>query len=809
MPGYACRTINEFDGHLSWLLTKKYDIYFCLSRQAERGKPDRRGNPMADRHAKNALALKAIWLDIDVKPDDGYATMNEAEDALAKFVADAKMPVASAIVCSGSGLHVYWISDTPFSVAEWQLYADGLKTLAMHHGLKCDYGLTIDSARVLRVPGTYNHKTNPPKPVVLKPLGASHNFATALAHVAAVIPVTLTVNSEQVMALDLSKFQGKKPSPLFAHLDARNDNLAEGIYTQDDTPLDYSGVFIGCPHFRHTFETHGAENGQGLWMLDVLASTFFDDGYRIAHTLSKGYETYAGDETDRMWDRKKRERGELGLGWPGCSAFENEGCKLCATCAHRGKIKSPLNLAAPVSPPTADDQEPPPAAPTLAAWNVNDLRVSFSNIPHRRWLYGTYLIRGEITVLAAPGGVGKTALATGVAIEIATDTVLLGEKIYRAQPLKVLFINGEDGASEIHRRVLAFCLAHAHKLGGQNLDRLYVAGADDPRVQRLSFLKTTDRNFSMLDQSGFQVLESALETLQPDLLVLDPLVAFCGGGNMNDNAVMAQVIRELKRLATKRDCAVLVVHHTRKGADDGNAEGISGASATVNLARRALMPVPMTEDEAKKLGVLPSERFRYFKLVDAKSNLAPRSADSPWYRLNSVELPNPEPPVYPYGDNVQAVQRVNLLVSQAAPATTDNQKIWDAIIDLVDRGKMIDGKSYPYSPSLAGAHNTRSLLDDAMAAVASATAPRQWPAGDLKAVTERAITKLRECGVLVEEEMPSTGRFRRGRALRFDRSRIPDIGRDWTDDGAASDEDDPPDPENDDGGQLVNSRSID
>ena len=453
----------------------------------------------------------------------------------------------------------------------------------------------------------------------------------------------------------------------------------------------------------------------------------------------------------------------------------------------------------------------PPLAPSssVPAWSAADLRVSPANIPHRRWQYGTYLIRGEITVLAAPGGVGKTALATGVAIEIATDTVLLGEKIYRAQPLKVLFINGEDGASEIHRRVLAFCLAHAHKLGGQNLDRLYVAGADDPRVQRLSFLKTTDRNFSMLDQSGFQVLEFALETLQPDLLVLDPLVAFCGGGNMNDNAVMAQVIRELKRLATKRDCAVLVVHHTRKGADDGNAEGISGASATVNLARRALMPVPMTEDEAKKLGVLPSERFRYFKLVDAKSNLAPRSADSPWYRLNSVELPNPEPPVYPYGDNVQAVQRVNLLVSQAAPATTDNQKIWDAIIDLVDRGKMIDGKSYPYSPSLAGAHNTRSLLDDAMAAVASATAPRQWPAGDLKAVTERAITKLRECGVLVEEEMPSTGRFRRGRALRFDRSRIPDIGRDWTDDGAASDEIDPPDPENDDGGQLVNSRSID
>ena len=86
----------------------------------------------------------------------------------------------------------------------------------------------------------------------------------------------------------------------------------------------------------------------------------------------------------------------------------------------------------------------------------------------------------------------------------------------------------------------------------------------------------------------------------------------------------------------------------------------------VNLARRALM---VTDDgeEATKDGVLPSERWRYFKLVDAKSNLAPRSADSPWYLLRSVELPNAEPPVYRYGDSVQAVQRVNLPLLTAHP----------------------------------------------------------------------------------------------------------------------------------------------
>ena len=242
-----------------------------------------------------------------------------------------------------------------------------------------------------------------------------------------------------------------------------------------------------------------------------------------------------------------------------------------------------------------------PSVPALppVTWSPAELHVSFSDIPHRRWLYGTYLIRGEITVLAAPGGAGKTALATGMAVEIATGVALLDENIF-GDDLKVLFINGEDGGTEIRRRIWALCLAHAHKISGEKLDRLCVAGADDPRVQKLSFLRTTNSTNSMLDMSGFQILESALDALRPDVLILDPLVAFCGGGNMNDNSVMSQVMRELKRLATKFDCAILIVHHTRKGraANDepaGEAERISGAAAIVNLARRALMPVTMTE----------------------------------------------------------------------------------------------------------------------------------------------------------------------------------------------------------------------
>ena len=164
------------------------DIYFCLSQQAKTLPPKKPGgDERAARHADDALALKAIWLDIDVKPDKpekAYVSKSQVLSALHKFCTDAGLPPATAGVYSGGGLHAYWISDRPLTVAEWQPFAEGLKALAIAHGLKCDYGLTTDCARVLRVPGTFNYKTTPPKGVRLAwLLPTDYDFAAALAHI--------------------------------------------------------------------------------------------------------------------------------------------------------------------------------------------------------------------------------------------------------------------------------------------------------------------------------------------------------------------------------------------------------------------------------------------------------------------------------------------------------------------------------------------------------------------------------------------------------------------------------------------------
>jgi AAA domain/RepB DNA-primase from phage plasmid/Primase C terminal 2 (PriCT-2) len=409
----------------------------------------------------------------------------------------------------------------------------------------------------------------------------------------------------------------------------------------------------------------------------------------------------------------------------------------------------------------------PAGAADAKSLTVN-LNVSFKSIPHRRWLYGVDLVRGEITLLAAPGGVGKSSLAIGMSTSAAIGRRLLDEKIW-SEGLKVFYVNAEDSGIEMRRRIWAFCLNHG--VAEQELGRLLVAGADDWRVQKLSFLRT-DKGASVLDDNGIAFLESLLEQLKPDAVVLDPLVALCGGGNLNDNAAMALVMRALKRLATKFDCAFLILHHTRKGGDLSSAEAIGGASAIVNLSRRALMAVPMTVEEAPRLGLLPSERSAYFKITASKSNLAPRSDDGAWYKLCSITLPNSEPPTYPSGDGVQAVKRVSLPLVMNAAESADQQKILRAILDVVGRGKVVGGEIVPYSPTVTGAKNERALIDDAMAAVQAATAPRTWLDADLRAATTRAIASLKSAGALVEEEIKG-GRFRRGRGLKVARPQRP------------------------------------
>lgn len=336
------------------------DIYYCTSIQSTTETvtmKDGRSFAVASRHADTAIAIKALFLDVDIKdPPKGYANLSEALDAINKFCADAKLPGPSAFVLSGGGVHVYWISSRALTVAEWRPFAEGLKAEAMRLGLRADYGVTADPARILRVPGTFNHKIAGQKRAVkILGLGCDYDFATDLSGLAVVGTPRVTATVTKTAPFDLSAFQGQKMHPLVAPmLASATDKLSDGIKLYNDLPLDPTNVFKECPHFRDSIAHGGKGQSQGLWMLTVLASTWFENGRDFAHAMSDQYPSYTEDETDAMFDRKVTDRSKQNLGWPACRSFENEGCKQCASCQYRPLGKSPLNLAEHVKPPQPD-----------------------------------------------------------------------------------------------------------------------------------------------------------------------------------------------------------------------------------------------------------------------------------------------------------------------------------------------------------------------------------------------------------------------------------------------------------------------
>jgi hypothetical protein len=352
--GSPTRNVDKFLEQVRWYMgwSVPPDVYMCMSRQAN-VKAHKDGRNRAAKSREGALALKAIFLDIDCykAPPAGYLTVEEAVDALDKFTSSIGIPPPTALVSSGGGLHAYWISDRPLTVEEWSQYAEGLKNAAQANGLFCDLGVTADAARVLRVPGTFNYKKDQPRRVAILRLSPHDlDFATALA------PLQ-TVSAPRVHAGPTSWLLAERPDPAFGAVSS--ERLSLGIDKYDETPLPIGGLFAsgGCPHFQDAFTTRGAGYSQGLWNLDVLACTFLEDGNELAHLVSKGHAGYNRDDTEALWERKLAERKSRGLGWPSCKAIQSVGCQQCAGCPHLAAGKSPLSLAGIQSPAVA----PPPA----------------------------------------------------------------------------------------------------------------------------------------------------------------------------------------------------------------------------------------------------------------------------------------------------------------------------------------------------------------------------------------------------------------------------------------------------------------
>jgi hypothetical protein len=274
-----------------------------------------------------------------------------------------------------------------------------------------------------------------------------------------------------------------------------------------------------------------------------------------------------------------------------------------------------------------------------------------SKIPPREWLMGTTAICGYITLLVAPGGVGKSTLAVMMCLAVATGRQLLGEQVFQRAP--VWLLNLEDSREEMERR-LAAAMMH-HNITPEEIEgRLFLhSGRDRPvtMATAASHRGAADGWISYPDKDAI-----AAEVRQHGirLMVVDPFIN-SHELDENNNPQMNAAMRAWAEVASETNCAIMLVHHTRKtSTGPGDAEGARGAKSLVDAARVVLTLTAMTLEEAESYEIPTEDRSSYIRLDDAKQNMA-KAKEPRWFHLESVELGNGNI-IYPEGDKVQAIE---------------------------------------------------------------------------------------------------------------------------------------------------------
>ena len=272
-----------------------------------------------------------------------------------------------------------------------------------------------------------------------------------------------------------------------------------------------------------------------------------------------------------------------------------------------------------------------------ASWlTISDEPWDPDTLPPRPWLAPPYLMRGEITLLHGPGGAGKSQLEICWALALA-----LSRPFGRLQPkqrCRVLLTNFEDNAIEQQRRISAAL-------------RYFNATPADLRgwLFRVSLGPKGDATMFELDEHGavrttgcWGALERACETVRPDAVFADPLVAI-NAVPESDNTLMRRVMTFLLvGVARRFDCALAVAHHdTKNGADDddGDQANARGAGDIVNAVRFELAVKTMTSKQAEQMTVEHERRGFYFRLGSTASKVnyaAPEASE--WFERLAVVI---------------------------------------------------------------------------------------------------------------------------------------------------------------------------
>jgi hypothetical protein len=200
--------------------------------------------------------------------------------------------------------------------------------------------------------------------------------------------------------------------------------------------------------------------------------------------------------------------------------------------------------------------------------------------------------RGEVVNCSAITDRGKSTLWRNIAISLACGRAF-APVVEAGKPRRILYLDFEARWRKLKPDI--------DKMLGRltQADRAMIS----ENLHVIADYRVDNWPFSLNLQRHWNILESEVKRLRPDVVIVDTLTTGFEIENENDNAEATRVMKKLIALATKWDCVVVFLHHVGKlKQEEGNgAQSVyrsRGGSAYEGCAHAVfyLLPYPNNKD---------------------------------------------------------------------------------------------------------------------------------------------------------------------------------------------------------------------